>query len=210
MKGFSTLMLLFLLPMILIILTVSITSFYWISTYTQKQKLCRHTLLSTQKTLAEGLNTILALNPQAQALRLKEKLLKIAIASTITNPPLLAELIAQLKINQQTQVALNLKMKAIQKNTEIKAQSVLLAKAKDFLNFPKAQLHLIKTPPLAIAPDFIPSPLFESKQHLGLSWKSKTTSFLSTYLNTEKPIHGACSTTLHRKDNLWRPTLSLP
>ncbi len=154
MKGFSTLMLLFLLPLILVIVTVTITSFYWVSAYTQKQALCRHTLLSAQKILADGLNQLIALNPQAKALRFKEKLIKIAIASATSNPPLLAKLIAQLRLNHYQQTLLHLKMTAIEKGAEINSQAILIQSTKHFLALPRAKLHLTKSPPRAIASDF--------------------------------------------------------
>lgn len=207
MKGFSTLMLLFLLPLILVIITVTITSFYWITAYTQKQKLCRHTLLSAQKILADGINQLIALNPQAKALRFKEKLIKMAIVSAAGNPPLLAELIAQLKLNHYQQTILHLKMTTLEKNAEIKSQAILFESAKHFLILPRAKLHLTKYPPRAIAPDFLPKPHFELKQRLSLSWQTQFNSFLNFFMHTKNIIDGNCSTTLIRKETQWHATL---
>jgi hypothetical protein len=206
MKGFSTLLLLFSMPVVLGLLAISLSSFLLIYNFTEIQSLCRDTALKAQVQLAKGLNEILSLNPKAQYLRHKEKALMLARAAAAGNAVLIAKLTHQLYLNRLEQKKLRLQMQTLKWQAESHAEFLLFKNYK-LKPATKPQLHLVHKPSTALAPDFVPSPRFEVLQKIKLSWTTHTENFFSKILQMPL-VNSSCGSTLYKKEGKWVPVLS--
>lgn len=216
-KGFSTVLVLFLLPILVLFVFLVFFSQNLILSYSSIQNSCRDHSLKTQQVLAFYFNQILKLNPQATYLRHEEKIILIAMAAAVGNPGVLAVLHKKLTQNRVSQRKLRLLMESLLQTGELKAQMMFLKTysltsqsfAKNIqIQTERPKLYIHRTPPQSLAPNFEPVPFFEKRQNLTLKWSYDFINLFPNIRNALR-ISGSCSSTLTRKDRTWEPRLSV-
>jgi hypothetical protein len=210
-QGFGILAILFMLPVLFLAALLTYFGFDLVHRQTQTQETCRDHVLRAEKEMADHLSDLLALNPTAEKLRAEEKQLKLKIAASNTNPPLAAYYNQLLTQNIRSQVTLQLKQQQLIRSGEWGAKRILISlknklKAK---NTSEPHLYIDKKPALAIAGNYSPQTFFDKKQTLLVKWEKEINSvFLKWIPELPRSLHGECSATLKKGENIWSAHLS--
>lgn len=216
--GFSILNFCFLIPIIFSACLLVMGSYQLIVKYTDTQRECRTHVLRAQQVLGQKLKNLLDLNPQATALRIEERNLRIALQAARLLPPVAAILQAKLYANQLQQSILRGKQEMILAHAKLEARAIMADLPSKIRGSTHSNIHLkvYKNPPLAIAPDHHTVPFFREAQALKVNWKMQISEFvpqiiLDIFATTGYPktITGFCAATLVQKGDVWNPKLHL-
>lgn len=205
-KGFLTVTLLALLPLLIAVgVALSFSSrllFQWHQTH----KICRSESMGLQNQLGMLLKSLLLLNPQAHKLRLDKiaTAAKLAMAVANANPPAITLYTAKLKMIQAKQAQLDRQQKLIlatAKTRLIKWQVAMSLKLRTKIQGPlrlessnREALAVEPWPKGALAPTYRTKENFAQQQMVGATWA--------------KPIRGECFATLQQRRLSWKPVLS--
>ncbi len=229
-KGFATILLMSLLP---VLLTLICFSWFFLSIRQVKSEsahICRATLLNGQKKAAAPLRILLALNKKAVSLeiQLQKANLRLKLAIASQNAVAFAAATAailRIKAQQKSlsyqqksliswankellQTSLEAKIKVQQK---LSKQSYLLKNLLSLLNIQvksfSTKLAVEAINPMSLAPSYRPKSDFERQQSLRVHWKYKLQTnqnkWASAFLKIDKNFKDSCVASLKARGNGW-------
>ncbi len=129
---------------------------------------CRNTSLEMQRQLAQGAESLIALNPKAKALRKKRKKTKALLQAAKANPKAYAAAKAMDLAVQMQQVQLRIKQQKIIQDAKRKAGLAFQMKAAVRPYIPFAFVAL---PPQSLSPSYQPELFFEEKQKIRIEYR---------------------------------------
>ena len=225
-KGFGTIALLCLLPVLVASMATVSSAFLLLRTDAEARHHCRVRLLEEQSKVAQTLEELLALNPRARALR---ALARGAQAQAMAlPPPFNAPAVAALESLRAQQLALAAKQrfllakgKLISAATPVKVafdlKRKVAARSEQRLDYRRsfevAKFDLVANPPGDLTPDYEPAPTFGKSQRMRVGWDFAADAVLPDWA---KPIvrshglrsRGTCAATLEKGGTKWKPILS--
>lgn len=194
---------------------------------------CRSALLASQEKIARDLRSLVALNPRAAILRAKRQAAESAVAASSAYPVAAAAARARLAAVISQQMAFASKQRNLIFRSRIasaKSPAEALARVKLALyrsvgtGNPKlitstdgdsaaASFELVANPPSSLTPDYQPSPAFEKKQEMRVSWSISLNQFLPQWLSDWIPAGGLrsggkCSVTIEKEAREWVPKIT--
>ena len=233
-SGFGVIGLLVLMPFLMSVLVLISGSALLFKADAHLQHECRVSVLNSQRTIAQTLRKLLALNPQAKELRLEraitEAQLKLALATA--QPEAIAAAEADLALVKSRQALLALEQKSLiayGRLASIKAPVLASSSVVDGLVTearenrvarPRATTHLrrgtfdvVATPPNDATPGYEPSADFSAKQTVDVNVNVEVASLLPEWLRNLLPTGGLTinthyQATIKNQENQWTETLS--
>lgn len=238
-NGLGLVSLLILTPILLSLTLGLATFFYSLKVWKQQHHICRTQVIKLQRELALSLNQIMTLNKPAQALQLKEKLVRAALlaAKAAKNPPAIAAAKTALAIIKNKQIKLGLMQKKwfgmarlnwAKSNLELRkliAETQNVGSVVSVKTQGPRPLALIARKPHPRAPVYDFTPHFTDTQSIEITWKAHLLSQLPNtvtglrFENILGPLNFQvrCRATLRSEEKKWkvrlmneaRPSLSL-
>lgn len=225
---FSTLVL---MPMLLAVTLVIAAAFLLLRQYSHDLHNCRVSVLSANEKMAENLEQLLALNPQATALREERRLLEAA-AKTGSGGYGQAAVLARLAVVIAKQAALRAKQLSLIMTAEQFAnlrlqkmksqfsqnfahqQRLLLGTASKKFNsrVPLAKLRLIASPLGDASPSYETVPNFSQQQEITIDWKIDLKGLIPEWFGLKDQsviFSGQCSGTISKGGRKWQSHLTV-
>lgn len=226
-KGFATILLLTLAPVLVAGGLVVLFCFSFLKSDMAVLNICRAEQLQVQNQVGKTLTKLLALNPKARKLRASEKLArtKLQWALSIGNPYAVAAAEARLLQVQLQRQALALRQKALIQSANLRFSMAAPQLSRNLAlewrkhNAPlqpwmHSSLRIVssKVPQLAVKPDFPdtapvyePVPHFEEAQSWAHSWQVKVQgkAWIKNFLNFKGGFQRSCATSLYAKNLDW-------
>lgn len=232
-KGSVTIAVIALMPLLLAIAVVVFSGYLVLIADAQARHICRAELLRAQADIAQSLNQLFALNPQARLLRIRRNMAEAKVAATFGTPAHVAAH-AELQTIIREQLALALKQKKWITLARLRAQAapvLTLSKVRKAIrrrqnlfsetllfddwhpSRKSAQLNLRKIPAQSLTPDYEPGPRFNRTQEIRVGWSFAISSLLPSWLHPFVKLSGLkmsadCSATLVEENKKWRPQLT--
>ena len=230
-NGFSVVALLALMPLIVMLLTALAASALLLGTDAELKQDCRATLLRGQDEIASALNSLLALNPQAKALRSARAATEAALlvaadpASQVTLQTKLVEIKAEQVALAMKQRMLIMQAKRLSRSTPEAAKSRLLTTTRRRSNVAGAEstsplhsnvhvaaFHVVATPSSSETPDYNPSANFSIEQHMSVTAEWPLAAILPAWLrnilgDVGLTLKTSCEATINKGDSGWQSQL---
>lgn len=209
-----------LMPMLLVVALAIAATYLLLRQHSHDLHNCRISVLSANEKMAENLEQLLALNPQATALREERKILEAA-AKTRAGGPAQAAVRARLAIVIAKQAALRAKQLSLITTAEqfsnlrlqkMKArfaqnfshQQSLLGQASQKFNarIPLAKLQVLASPPGDASPNYQPVPNFSKQQEIIIEWKIDLKGLIPEWFGLKDQsvtFSGQCSGTVSKE-----------
>lgn len=232
--GFGIVGFLILLPFLLSVLALIAGSALLFKADAHLQHECRTSVLNSERTIAQQLRKLMALNPQASALRLERTLaetqLKAALAAA--QPAAIAAAEAYVSIIKARQTLMAIEQKKLIAHARLETlqaprlsrtavKNALVNEARENrVTVPDTSSHLrpgffdiIATPKNDLTPNYNPSTSFSAKQTVDVDVKIEVCSLLPEWLRKLLPTRGLtvnthCQATIENQENQWTETLS--
>lgn len=233
-KGFATVSILALVPLLLSVLVVISAGLIAMRIDGKSRHLCRLSVLRSQSEIAVRLQRLMGLNPGARWLRLKREMAETKFLTAPT-PPLKAVALAEL----QQVIAEQMVYSARQKSLLIEGRTLsFLAPTRARASVREAfatesslplqrigrfglrfssralapRFEVIAKPADSPTPDYEPSPDFSERQTLDLQWSVQMDALLPEWLSplinaTELNLQASCSGTIEKGDTQWSARL---
>lgn len=228
-KGFSQILLITVLPLIIGAFGITYSIAGIIQLNTRIQSLCRKDQIQAQNEIRKLLTKLFQKNPRASYLR--AELLKaqaaLIVARTTANPPLIATLEGRIQYLNYQRLTLDLYQKSLitaanlliaQKTTQIYLNTTRELRSIQLLQplfhtaaFAQPSLgHKLPVVPKYpdIAPTYVSLPNFSERQALVQKWQYslKTRDWLAPFVTTEASFQKTCSTSLEEDGDSWTIT----
>jgi hypothetical protein len=226
-RGFVTVSLLALLPVLAAVLAAVAATFLLMKTDGAAKQACRVEVLRTQASLAKTLRDLMALNSQARNLRVRREAAEAAVAMGEAPAAITLEVI----MLQQTALAarqelLLAKGKLLSRTGPtlalVKAKAAVRSSSSGFSSRPvavtghtsSASFDVVAEPPMDMTPDYVPSPRFRDRQEMKASWSFDLTAFLPDWVrkilgSDHLKMTGECSATLEKGETQWEPKITM-
>lgn len=220
-RGFALTALLILMPALLAVLAVISAAYLALADDAKTRHECRVELLRAQTQIAEDLRDLMALNPEASALRSE---LQAALAGGPEMAPEVATLEAQQMLLAARQEALIARATAHAAGSPELAlarvsaahtgQSARLRRSDPSFHGSTrpATFDVIATPPGSLTPNYEPSPMFSQRLEMKVSWGYQLASFLPRWLirllgEPRLETNAECTATLEKEGTRWQAKL---
>lgn len=195
-----------LVALIMLISSTSLLLGYFLISVKQKYYLqhnCRITALQSMQQVADGVNQLIEINPQALRLQVKLKRAQFLLKTATTPPQVTAALLYLQKVKLE-QMLLHKKQLTIIARTERMANLSISRKVNgnSIKNYNRISIKLIPMPPHSDSPTYISYPGYENRQAVHIQWSKKI-----SVNNKELKNRGNCSATVS-KEKKWYPILA--
>ena len=233
-RGFATLTLLLLAPLIIAATGVVAAGYLILKADGQIRHLCRTQLLSSQAKISADLRDLMALNKVAASLRLEKRSADLEVTAASAFPPALpaanahkaSVFVRQLALAAQQKrlifhAKLESKMAPAMTTREIYSSltELRVIHSNDHLSLDfsektqSAAFEIVAQPRGNLTPDYSPSSDFERKQAMRVSWSFRASALLPAWIrplvmSTGINAHGECSSTLKKGNQQWQPQLN--
>jgi hypothetical protein len=233
-RGFAALSLLLLAPVVVGALAVVSSGYLLLKADGQARHICRTELLDSQAKISVDLRDLMAMNKVAASLRIEREVAEAEVASTVLLPPAHAAAQAHETSVIVRQLALAANQKRLLVHAKLESQmapakttrelhqtltGLSLTHSDDNLSLKfsekmqTAEFDVIASPRGNPTPDYNPSPNFERKQAMKISWSFNASALLPAWI---RPLvvsagiraHGECAATLKKGDQQWQPMLN--
>lgn len=238
-RGFSTVLLLALFPLLLTILLVLSSGYLVIRADGETRHVCRVALLQSQEEVAILLEDLMKLNKRASTLRKQRKVAETAARFPSAESKVIAETALAFIKAQQAQLAAEQKRilfqaRAISRQSPYKTRSKILRalhglrsissprrRGPDFeFKVQGGSFDVIATPVGSMTPNYSPSPLFSERQSMMVRWTYSIGDILPTWWLSFDPassqlrLSADCGATLvkprlGKRSLLWEAKLKM-
>lgn len=233
-RGFGSVAMLALIPFLMTFGVASGSIYLLFRSDAKYRHHCRTKLLQSQERVARHLAELIALNPQAQALRMEREFAELDV-SLAMDPPTQAAAQAKLNIVIQKQIRFAAKQQMLIMKAKLESRSgpaqasvsLSQAAASDIKRRTSARLSPtsqggafdVRAKQVnSLSPDYEPALTFTKSQTMRVRWRIGLSALLPTWVDTWIPLTGLglaaeCSATLAQpaglpKEQKWRPILN--
>ncbi len=231
-RGFGIVGFLVLLPFLVSLLALTAGSALLMKADAHLKHECRTSLLGSQRSVAEKLSQLLAMNPEATALREAYLEAQAEVKAAQGYPVLLAPALIHLHVVEAARTAFSIKQRSLILHAELESAAAPLRARLAIVKGLSEEAHtngvsspsfrssmrrghfdVEATPKFDRTPDYNPSQQFSSKQTVDVNVKADVGPLLPDWLrkllpNGKLEVSSHCQATIYKEEDEWIETLN--